>query len=301
MKKASRQAVLGRFDMLVGALGAAIPEQRSRSPFGRSPSLEVFRGAQPMLPVGSDEFQCDDMKDDYFFFGDAKPTDVPVGTDVKFLIFSEEEGVDLQLSRFRWLGPKARRRFGVSGLSVIREDTAFVTLNPSSFMSVTTVLSWRGGIDSDGFPIMIIPRRSGLDSWTSSDINSSVGSATGAAFTNRYSWFVELSRGKGFSLRFPTDPRGAMAAFRNREKKKGKSRRSPMKHWVRDHWRTTSIERITESQAEERATLIREHLRGVIEFEWEGLSCRLTPSAFDLERAGKSMERPLERSRVALL
>ncbi len=109
-------------------------------------------------------------------------------------------------------------------------------------------------------------------------IDYTVKSAMARQFARRYQWrvlFRDHPRGTA-SLSMLTDPKGALAAFKLRDKPRGAKRRPALKHWVRKHWRQT---RGGTSEA-----LVKAHLRGETRFIFEGMECLILPSPFDVER-----------------
>lgn len=99
------------------------------------------------------------------------------------------------------------------------------------------------------------------------------------AFTLRYEWRVDLANANGTGVSLTTDPFGARALFRLRELEDGEKRRGALRHWVSQHWRGTS---------EDVEALVREHLRGKVEFHWTNLSCTMHPSDYDVARAQRA-------------
>lgn len=97
-------------------------------------------------------------------------------------------------------------------------------------------------------------------------------------FIRRYDWRVSLGYVGCPSIAFITDPIGVREVFRLRDIPEGRSRRAALRHWVKEHWRSSRTDPAEEVK-------VREHLRGATEFTWNGLRCRVVPSAFDRERS----------------
>lgn len=110
------------------------------------------------------------------------------------------------------------------------------------------------------------------DLWHSASI------ACAALWTRRFNWRVSIGFEDAPAVSFMTDPVGAREVFRLRDIPNGKSRRTALTHWVREHWRQ-------KRDVPEESVKVREHLRGASEFVWNGLRCRIVPSAIDQERA----------------
>ena len=102
--------------------------------------------------------------------------------------------------------------------------------------------------------------------------------AMGIAFSREYEWRVSLGWTGHPSISFVTDPVGAREVFRLRDIANGQSRRSALRQWIGEHWRRTRRD-----DREERR--VRAHLRGATQFTWNGLECRIMPSADDLRKA----------------
>jgi hypothetical protein len=106
--------------------------------------------------------------------------------------------------------------------------------------------------------------------------------ARSMAFTNDYDWSIHM----GFNVKaiptvsIPSDPVGAREVFRLRDLPAGRSRREALRHWVTGHVRR----RIEPEYVE---TYIWPYLRGAEEFTWNGLYCKIQPSAYDLRKASQ--------------
>lgn len=85
-------------------------------------------------------------------------------------------------------------------------------------------------------------------------------------------WKVRLGYEGYPRLSFTTDPIGVRAAFRLRDIPEGKTRRDALRHWVTEHWRDTGSGERSE---------VRKHLRGKVDFTWNGLRCEIEPSLAD--------------------
>lgn len=96
----------------------------------------------------------------------------------------------------------------------------------------------------------------------------------GFALTRRYDHTAHIRR-DGYGITFPIDYQAARELFRLREKPETASRRSALRHWVRDHWR----QKRDDPDAE---IYVRKHLRsGRFVFEWNGYECEFRQSRFD--------------------
>lgn len=95
------------------------------------------------------------------------------------------------------------------------------------------------------------------------------------ALTARYSWHVAFGSEDGPRLLLPTDARGALQLFTDREKAPDETRRKALRHWVESHYRDTVASGVA---------YVREHLRGATRFNWKAMPCELLVSAYDLEK-----------------
>lgn len=106
----------------------------------------------------------------------------------------------------------------------------------------------------------------------------------------RQQWRVYLGLEGRPGLELPTTPHGASEVFRLRDIPEGKDRRLALRHWVAEHWRTRPSLPDEEYQ-------VREHMRGVQDFMWSGLRCKITPSRVDQERDQAAKEQRQEARR----
>lgn len=97
-------------------------------------------------------------------------------------------------------------------------------------------------------------------------------------FSRRYQWYVKLGYEGKVGILFPTSPDGAREVFRLRDIPNGKARRSALLHWVSSHWRRVP-------SLPTKGTMVRQHMRGAESFSWNGLVCKITPAAYDVERS----------------
>jgi hypothetical protein len=100
---------------------------------------------------------------------------------------------------------------------------------------------------------------------------------TSIALRQRYEWAVALGLENSPSIRFSTDPTGIKEVFRIRDLPEGKDRREALLTWVSDNWREDRFDPEVE-------TYVRKHLRGAVQFSWNGLSGEVIPAQFDLEQ-----------------
>lgn len=129
----------------------------------------------------------------------------------------------------------------------------------------------------------IYDRSSRTDSGDTSNDELCIRLAHGVELRREYLWSVLLGEPGVPRARFVTDPLGVREAFRLRDIPPGKARRAALRHWVKNHWRKRR-----DPSADER-TFIREYLRGVTAFGWNGLGCTIEPSRDDLRRATKKV------------
>lgn len=100
--------------------------------------------------------------------------------------------------------------------------------------------------------------------------------ALGFAVTLHYEWRVELAYDGAPAVGVATTLEGVRELFRLRERNPATNRRDALRHWVRGHARARAGGALSE---------VREHLRGKVAFEWNGLAARVKQSHYDMERA----------------
>ena len=101
--------------------------------------------------------------------------------------------------------------------------------------------------------------------------------ATGLHFMRDYDWGVHLGYAGYPTINFPTDPTGVLEVFRLRDIPEGKTRRSALLHWVKEHWRKNRDDPGA-------LTRVQEHMRGQRTFVWNDLYCTIRPSPYDVRR-----------------
>ena len=94
--------------------------------------------------------------------------------------------------------------------------------------------------------------------------------ALGLALAARYEWSVWLGYGDGPRVRFLSEPARAREVFRLRDIPPGRKRRAALRNWVEGHWRRYGPD-------DGDRAWIKRHLRGAVDFTWNGLRCRIQP------------------------
>jgi len=95
--------------------------------------------------------------------------------------------------------------------------------------------------------------------------------AVGNHWVSQFHWHVNIGTGGPDTplLSLRTDPEGAREIFRLREVPDGKSRRVAIRNWVSEHYR--------QRRGGSAPSLVEQHLRGRIQFDWFGLRCEIVP------------------------
>lgn len=106
------------------------------------------------------------------------------------------------------------------------------------------------------------------------DIHHSVSMLISMAFRDRYERKAIITNKHGFSVMLAMDVPTAQEFFKLREVPPEKRRRAALRNWVSSHIRQID---------KNRQTVVREHLRNRVEFEWAGFQCEYRPSQFDEE------------------
>lgn len=99
------------------------------------------------------------------------------------------------------------------------------------------------------------------------------GSVVWVQNVRRSSWVATFRTNADRSVSVPTDPTGIKGMFQMRELPEGRDRRAALLHWVSAHMRRNRKDPETEHA-------VRQYLRGSREFEWFGMSCKITPTEF---------------------
>ena len=97
------------------------------------------------------------------------------------------------------------------------------------------------------------------------------------ALQQYYEWSVLIGYEGTPRVRLFTDPIGLREIFKLRDIPPGRERRAALRNWVMQHWRRKRID-------EDATIWVRRHLRGAVDFTWEGLRCAIQPAIYDLEQ-----------------
>lgn len=113
------------------------------------------------------------------------------------------------------------------------------------------------------------------------DVQMSPWASKAIALSGEYDWqtHIGLNIKTTPAISMTTDPVSAKDVFKLRDIPPGKERREALRNWVSGHWRKS---RCGEEYAK---NFIWPHLRGSEEFIWNGLYCKIQPSAYDLRKA----------------
>lgn len=236
-----------------------------------------FDGAEPMLE-GAMELTHGSYENDYIFFADALPRDLPGPLDVAFVGRNEDDPDGFGVSRYRQPSlqetrGRLRRQmpFVVDvGMAVIDGDGTGITAR-----------SFLGSGDGRNFTNITSGQRD--SGFKDEDMSRRIQLAMAVAFTRQFFWSVKIGYAGGPMLRLPTDPVGAREVFRLRDIPEGRQRRTAIRHWVSEHWRKRRHDPAEEVK-------VREHLRAATTFTWSGLRCEIRPSDDDLARDRRARE-----------
>jgi hypothetical protein len=242
--------------------------------------MKWFSDAQPFVNEWMDTFsmaRSGDANSDIFM--DAKPSDVGnfdtcilaqlFEDDSREVRYSPEEG-NFSLQRIRRVPLKDVRGLFSAKTGIIAEYTVGCVMADAKYHSARRYFEYRGGRWYQ------VANQAALTPTVVNKEHGHIQLAMGLAFTRQYQWTVSMGWEGCPSVMFPTDPVGAREAFRLRDIPNGKSRRAALRHWVSGHWRQSRTDPAEESK-------VRAHLRGATEFNWNGLTCRIKPSAEDVK------------------
>lgn len=241
-----------------------------------------FDGAEPLLSSSLALTHGHlDGYDDGIYFTDVEPSDLDSPLRVSVIVDDSEAGNipgRFTVMRMRQVDPRTVRG-RVKWVAPVMVETRLAFFNGDRPAEVTGQI--HGRIGGNWQPIM-----AGVDPMPPAHnilVDHRLRVAYGMQFTRRYEWRVRIGLPGLPSIELPTDPAGAQELFRLRDKPEGKSRRAALRHWVEDHWRMDRYD-------PELERFVRKHLRGVVEFNWAGYQCRITPSTFDQEQAQRAVD-----------
>lgn len=238
----------------------------------------------PAIPIGVfDSLEHGDVG----FFSDASPFDVEPNFDLSTMIKfdpncsqeGEKKKTIFQVQRTRRLNPaawrgKLRQLYPYMiewSLAHIFEDNSYFSYKmPMGFngSTWTDCLNREGPNGNGGSPKLIVK--------VNQDELNSINMHYGIGFTRRYNWQAIIGSSPKAAISIFTDPYGAQELFRLRDIPEGRKRRAAIKNWISSHWRQRRAD-------PSESTKVRQHLRGALEFNWNGLYVKIIPSAFDLE------------------
>lgn len=242
-----------------GAWGYYVPKEVSDN-LGKNPAGMAIVGLNYLWPNQRLDISCwtwDDQKlgdDEVRVTRFRQVPDAAVRGRASF-----QSGPKIEL-RHRFIGTDGKPRDGGSEFAVWRAGK-WIGMTPAPIHRTDL---WRS---SDGVPL--------------SRIIAGMGRMSGMSIVAQHNrpmhWAVMLGFDGSPSVHFQTTPTGAREVFRLRDIPNGKSRRTALRHWVREHWRKKHDDPADESK-------VREHLRGATSFVWNGLRCSVRPAQEDLDR-----------------
>lgn len=200
------------------------------------------------------------------------PIDVATVIDMNAFKWGKDEAWPdgtMQFQRIRTIPTKDARRLGASVFSTMMIMDEVVSAQPDgTTRSARAPYAYQRGMWVPAAPrsINYPPDRLGR-----------IEIQLGWQLTVRYEWTIWLGYTTGPRIRFLSDPTGAREAFRLRDIPEGRSRRAALRNWVTAHWRQTRNDPTD-------AAWVRKHLRGAVDFTWNGMRCRIQPPDFDLEQ-----------------
>lgn len=104
----------------------------------------------------------------------------------------------------------------------------------------------------------------------------------GHAFYEETTWSVTVARPGLLGLTFATDIPGIRQLLKDRDLPPGRSRRSAIRHWVNEHWRSKAT-----AMTEDDDVFVREHMRGQIKCDWHGYNVTVNVSDMDQRRIAR--------------
>lgn len=99
------------------------------------------------------------------------------------------------------------------------------------------------------------------------------------SLTYNYEWSCYIKETPdSLGVRIPIHPSSSKEVFMMRNIPEGKTRKTAIVNFVKEHYRTVK------GNGNERKVLIEKHFRGDLKFNWRGLEVHVTPSPYDLMR-----------------
>jgi len=104
----------------------------------------------------------------------------------------------------------------------------------------------------------------------------------GHAFYEETTWSVTVGMPGLIGLTFATDVPGIRQLLKDRDLPPGRSRRTAMRHWVNEHWRSHPT-----AMTDDDDVFVREYLRGQIKCDWHGYNVTVNVSDMDQRRLAR--------------
>lgn len=283
-----------RNELSLGVLKSCTPQD-----FEEAEAM-LFSDGDDLFEIGGREIQ---------YFTDVHPKDVPK-FDVSACKFEEDEDGKpyILLTRFRQVTPKHARGQKIWSPYLGSLWECLVDVNSGVYQGCKRVVNKIGSSwvqvgqvrESQWFYAKKADhaRLRGIedDAETTTDVCQCL---LGIQFTRDLEWRVVIKSQNRTSLSFPTDVRGAMAAFKHRDVNDQTGRRDAFRNWVVEHYR----KRAGADDDVEKEIKVREHLRGRTPFRWLGMDCELVVAPWDERRnerlrQERELEKELARSRA---
>jgi len=233
-----------------------------------------------------------DLADDILIFGpDSEQMNPSVLWPIDISLAIPQDDGTIQLMHVQTISPRELRgKVSNFAQHIVKVSTAFILRNGT----YTTEVNYFGYLNKKWSALKPIIRmvtynqNGGLTAgknYANFNINVNVTMAMSVALTRRYMWEVTFQIKDSPTLLFLTNPSGIRELFQNRDVPVGENRKKALRNWVRAHTRE-----LKNSQNEEDIVFVRRHFRGKTSFDWQGYSCTITPSEYDLEKYFSSKE-----------
>lgn len=253
--------------------------------------VNSFDGVQPLLSA----FVTEQYKDSACFFTDVSPNIINGRISQSYLVESKNQPNTLALFKIQSISPRqARGKIKNILPTMILYSSGYMDLKLKTISSINTIWGLNPNIGEENLcysanarynfknGVAIDFKKLAWKNLTSDnsrlnipmvtcDANTSIQLGLGIQFASQYDWHVYLKEDNNIGITLPTTPEGSKEIFKLRDVPEGKKRRESLRNWISEHCRSNP-------SSEYDKVFVRKHMRGAMEFKWNGLYCKILPS-----------------------